>query len=229
MTTINYIHLRFNLHSDTEISIDTFRSEILNYVGNQFTDFHNHNKGNFLYRYPLIQFKRINNFYYLVGINNGADIILSILEKKDFVLLSDHFEIKDKPYLKLETKRLSVVNTLIPYKIYNWFALNSENYEKYNSIISLSEKVQLLENILKANILSFAKGIDWTIEKHIQLCIHSIDKVYFNKFKGIDVINFDAIFYTNVILPDLIGLGKSSSKGFGIIKKIPHHQMSKKN
>lgn len=164
-----------------------------------------------------------------MGINNGADIILSILEKKDFVLLSDHFEIKDKPYLKLETKRLSVVNTLIPYKIYNWFALNSENYEKYNSIISLSEKVQLLENILKANILSFAKGIDWTIEKHIQLCIHSIDKVYFNKFKGIDVINFDAIFYTNVILPDLIGLGKSSSKGFGIIKKIPHHQMSKKN
>lgn len=62
MTTINYIHLRFNLHSDTEISIDTFRSEILNYVGNQFTDFHNHNKGNFLYRYPLIQFKRINNW-----------------------------------------------------------------------------------------------------------------------------------------------------------------------
>ncbi|MBK6329268.1 MAG: hypothetical protein IPF62_01645 [Bacteroidetes bacterium] len=60
------------------------------------------------------------------------------------------------------------------YSIYNWLALNGDNYLKYKALNTLTARIVMLENILKSNILSFAKGIEWQVDKPIQLSIQNI-------------------------------------------------------
>ena len=81
----------------------------------------------------------------------------------------------------------------------------------------IAEKITLLEKILTANILSFAKGIGVHIENNIECKITSISEPYFPTYKQTKLTAFDVEFKTNVFLPNYIGLGKSSSVGFGIL------------
>jgi hypothetical protein len=70
---------------------------------------------------------------------------------------------------------------------------------------------------LKANIISFAKGVKWDIDKQISL---RIDKIVSEKqvpYKKTRLSGFDIEFRTNVFLPDFVGLGKGVSLGFGTV------------
>ena len=75
----------------------------------------------------------------------------------------------------------------------------------------------MLEQILKGNILSFAKGVGWNIENPIKLDILEVLDEKTTLFKKIKVIQFDIIFSCNVDLPNYIGLGKASSLGMGMV------------
>jgi hypothetical protein len=74
--------------------------------------------------------------------------------------------------------------------------------------------------ILIGNIISFAKGVKWDIEKNISLKIQSIEKEGLLKFKKNQLLGISLKFEANVFLPNYIGLGKGVSHGFGIIKQI---------
>jgi hypothetical protein len=108
----------------------------------------------------------------------------------------------------------------LKYIIKNWIALNQENFKKYKRIESMKDRISFLESILTANIISFAKGIEWTIEKPIELNIIDILKTNEQALKGVKVMGFDIKFATNVFLPNFIGLGKSVSLGYGVIKQL---------
>ncbi len=81
----------------------------------------------------------------------------------------------------------------------------------------VAEKIVFLEKILTANILSFAKGIDITINKNIECKIINIQEPYLITYKNTKLMAFNLEFKTNVYLPNFIGLGKSSSVGNGIV------------
>jgi hypothetical protein len=81
-------------------------------------------------------------------------------------------------------------------------------------------RLALLESILKGNILSFAKGIGWDIDREISLRIDTIEKVRPVTFKEQKVLAFDVTFRTNVFLPDYLGLGKGVSLGFGTVRQM---------
>jgi hypothetical protein len=76
----------------------------------------------------------------------------------------------------------------------------------------------MLEKILIGNILSFFKYSNYNVEKNIKVNIHFHEKETF--FKSIIILAFSGSFITNALIPDLVGLGKSVSRGFGTIKKI---------
>ncbi|MCF6183080.1 MAG: CRISPR-associated endonuclease Cas6 [Bacteroidales bacterium] len=78
-----------------------------------------------------------------------------------------------------------------------------------------------MQDILKANILYFAKGIDWEISKPLELDILSIEHTKAVRLKDQKVIGFDINFRSNVFLPNYIGLGKSVSLGYGVLREIP--------
>jgi len=103
------------------------------------------------------------------------------------------------------------------YTIKNWIALNQENFPKYQQIESLSERVNFLEKTLIANIISFAKGIEWIIDKPIELKINNINATKAVTLKGKKLVGFNIDFTSNVFLPNYIGLGKSVSLGYGLV------------
>lgn len=98
-------------------------------------------------------------------------------------------------------------------------ALNGENYKKYQAIDGLAGRIEFLEKLLVGNILSFAKGIDWRIEKPVKVEIQELKGQKMIRYKGVPLIAFDVNFKTNVFLPNFLGLGKSASHGYGVIHK----------
>ena len=100
-----------------------------------------------------------------------------------------------------------------------WLGLSQKNYKLYmDKDISTSkkEKAKFLKRVLTGNILSFAKGINWWIEKKIIVVPSLSNRVV--KFKGAEMVGSTGYFFSNVYLPEYIGLGKSTSRGFGTIK-----------
>jgi hypothetical protein len=75
-----------------------------------------------------------------------------------------------------------------------------------------------LKRILIGNILTFAKGVDWWIEDEIIVVpqLKAIDI----QFKNQKMLGFVGEFYSNVCLPDYIGLGKSTARGFGMVAEV---------
>lgn len=121
--------------------------------------------------------------------------------------------------LNVNSFNLNVWDKFFSYRIFNWMALNQENHKKFRSTDSLVERIQILENILTANILSFAKGVEWILEedKKIKLKITNIIAEKVTRFKNISHVTFDVEFKTNVFIPQHIGLGKAVSHGYGVV------------
>ena len=222
MKKIKLLNIIFeNQLSFTEISKfrGAINSKLLNIEASYL--FHNHIKDGFRYKYPLIQYKVYNKQASIVCIAEGTEQIHDYFNSKNYTLfIGDRKEIFKINSLKINDFTMQIWDKWFNYSIINWLALNSENHKKYESFVSEIEKEEFLENILKANILSFAKGIEWTVEKNINLKISSIKRIKKIKFKDQLKLAFDIEFKTNIFLPNYIGLGKGVSIGFGTIKEI---------
>lgn len=115
---------------------------------------------------------------------------------------------------------VQVWNSLFRYRIRRWLPLNAENYRKYREIEECTERISFLENILIANLLSFAKGIGIHIETEIQCKLSSLSEPYPVINKHVKLMAFDVEFKTNMSLPDYVGIGKNASIGYGIVTHI---------
>jgi hypothetical protein len=206
-----------------EISLATRDAHKLRgYFGDLFRDYspllHNHlETGENRYAYPLVQYKVIDNIPYLVGVNEGGELLINLFLKINELRINDvvypvfHKNIDNIKY------DINVTEELFQYKFKTlWMALNQENFRLYNTANG-SEKKEMLDNILKGNILSFFTGMGYHIEKRIILTATLMEKE--TKFKDKNMIAFSGSFVTNVRLPDFIGLGKAVSRGFGVIIK----------
>ncbi|MEE9430982.1 MAG: CRISPR-associated endonuclease Cas6, partial [Melioribacteraceae bacterium] len=98
-----------------------------------------------------------------------------------------------------------------------WMALNQNNFNKYINLVSSKEKETFLIKILIGNILSFFKNMNYTAEERIYVKLKYFEKE--TLFKNRQMIAFTGSFTTNALLPDLVGLGKAVSRGFGTIRK----------
>lgn len=214
-----------NIVFDTEIKsyeIPAFRGAIVEKAGKENTLFHNHLAGKgFLYKYPLIQYKQINKKPAIFCIEYGIDEIHKYFEKKDWnIKISGRW--LDMKILRLHMNRftMQVWDKMFSYSVKNWIALNQTNYKKFLQMQELTERITFLENILKANILSFAKGIEWTVEKQIKIKINDMRETRPAVVKGEKLLGFNLDFSSNVFLPEYIGLGKSVSLGYGIVRPL---------
>ena len=184
--------------------------------------FHNHtDQGLPIYRYPLIQYRFLNNRPLIIAFNEGIEIIKQFYNKFETLKIGSYeYPIMEKQLI-FEEKELEIVDDCIQYKFLTpWFALNQENYKLYQTLKTQKDKDKHLEKILISNIISTCKGLGYFADKHIEL------QLFLQKFdaeiriKDIQVIAFKGLFKTNILLPDYIGLGKSVSKGYGVILKI---------
>ena len=201
--------------------ISAFRGAVIEKVGREHQLFHNHNGDNFIYQYPLIQYKKIGGRPGIFCLDDGVDEIHKLFEHRSWTIDLQGEKVNLKvDRLDMKTTHINVWEKSFDYSLWNWQALNEENWPKYLQLDSMVEKVGMLEKILTANILSFAKGIDWHIEKPVKVVIKDVKLERDSRMKDIKVRTFVVDFRSNVFLPDFVGLGKGVSKGFGVVKKI---------
>lgn len=220
MKRIRYLTIRF----DTDLydyELPAFRGAVVALVGAQHTLFHNHlGTDQFLYRYPVIQYKRIGNNPAIICLDDGVDEIHHVFSNASWEVV-----IGDRPVeLRIKDMRLNQFTMQawaheFPFHIRNWLALNQKNYDAYQELTGLVERITFLEHILTGNILSMAKGLDWRIDREVVVRINDLSPLRWVKFKDQKLAAFDADFSTNVFLPDFMGLGKGVSLGFGVVTR----------
>jgi hypothetical protein len=220
MNTINTIIIKF-----PEINLLTRDAHKLRgYFGNVFKEhsplLHNHfTDGSYRYAYPLVQFKVIDAVPYLVGFNEGADLLLKLFLKiKEIDIEGEKYPVLSKNMQQINTN-LEMNGELHEYQFKTlWMALNQQNFEKYKGLTA-EEKQDFLNKQLRNNILSFYKGIGYWTDTQIMVKATLTQKQ--TLFKNKKMIAFTGGFISNAILPNYTGLGKAVSRGFGtVVKKV---------
>lgn len=201
------------INTDKALSATQLRS-YLGYKFAQETEFHHHDDKP--YRYPLIQYKRVKDKLFVLGIDQFADVVQEKLAGLENICLKN---IKLPVYNIIFThKTHTITKDITEYNFTTpWIALNTDNYIKYN-MLDKRFHINMLEKILTGNLLSMLKGLDCMIDYELYVKI--------NQFRQIPIIahkhsfsGFYASFVTNLSLPKYIGIGKSVSKGFGMLER----------
>ena len=208
--------------------VTLFRGAIINVLGQQ-ADllFHNHKGDGFNYAYPLIQYKRIHKKAAIVCINEGADLIGQLLAKGSLTLtLGDR--LIELTVEKVVPQRITtqVWDSTFRYHLRRWLPLNSDNYKLYRSLETEIERIELLERLLTANLISFLKGTGIWIEQQISCKILNQSAPYLIRNKDVSLMAFDIDFKTNLSLPNSIGIGKNASIGYGIIQQFSQNNQN---
>jgi hypothetical protein len=202
--------------------IPSFRGAVIEKVGRESLLFHNHQGDGFRYSYPLIQYKQFGGHAAIVCLGEGVIEIHALFNQEDWSLQTHSRALSmQMRTMRMEDALLLVSeNELFEYEIWNWLALNQESFLPYQSLETEAEKKDFLRKKLVGNILSFAKGVDWHIDKPIEMEILQFEDGNRMGVKGIKAVGFKLRFRTNVALPNGIGLGKNVSLGFGTITRF---------
>lgn len=197
-----------------------FRGAVINLFDENIL-FHNHITNKLRYSYPLIQYKRINGYASILGINEGADALKTISIADNFTCSLGEQNCYLKPQsITSEVFSIDFVDTPVNYQLYGWLPLNQENYQVFQKLSLLSERINMLEKILIGNILSFAKGVGVHLGSTVTCKLMDIEAQHLVPYKGVELMSFNVSFQSNLLLPKYIGLGKGTSINHGIILHI---------
>lgn len=201
--------------------ISLFRGAVIDSLENKALLFHNHDGDGLRYSYPLIQYKRIGGKAAIVCVGDGTESIGEFFSSGNFDVSIGERKVNLKvDSIDARKMLVQVWDTLFVYRIRKWLPLNKENYERFVGMDGLAEKYALLEQLMTGNILSFAKGIGIHFDDQVKCKITEVSTSMPIFYKGVRFMGFDAMFKTNVSLPDYVGLGKGVSLGMGMVKRF---------
>lgn len=222
MPKIRYLKIRFD-QPIFPYDIPRFRAAVIEKTQRASDRFHNH-KGDeeYLYRYPLIQYKVTEKKASIVCLEEATDDIHHLLQQRDLDLrVGDRSASYTIEHIDLHYHEVQTWEREFQYSLLNWQALNQKFYLRYQELEDDGPaQIELLESILRGHILAFATGINWQVEARITAKITQVKEIKPLTFKGRDILAFTLQFKTNVSLPNYIGLGKGSSVGFGVVRGL---------
>lgn len=206
----------------TDVPIDTTASKLRGFIGNQYSEFsllHNHIRDDkFMFTYPLVQYKVMGGDAYIIGIDEGANLLKKIAPELSVLDLNKKYKITEKLIHEKEFD-IKPSSDEKHYKfITPWLGLNQNNYQKYISTKSWKDKKQILNKVLVGNLLSMSKGLGIIVNKRLYAKTHFEEKIV--EYKGVKMNAFTGEFKIHYDIPDYFGLGKGVSQGFGCVKQI---------
>jgi len=197
------------------------------YVGNIFAEhdlIHNHDRqtGKSIYRYPLIQFKIIDNIPCIIALTEKAvQVFTEIFMTLDEIVIDGKIIPIFEKDLKVESVEFGFSSETFMYEfVLPWIGLNQKNFKTFITFKTEREKNELLKRILIGNILSMSKYLGVHLEKEQQIQTSLQLKQAKVILKGKQMMGFKGLFKTNFRIPDYLGLGKSVSRGFGTIRRL---------
>lgn len=192
------------------------------YFANKYNDYielHNHKDDNFVYKYPIVQYKVINDRPILLGLKKeGIDIVKKVFFDNDRLIIdTKEYDIYEKN-INVYQEKYGLTQEIHKYKfITPWIGLNQRNSKEYKKA-NIIDKETILNKVIVGNLLSCSKYLGYTVEDQIK--VKSNLKELAVNFKGVKMSGFKGCFYTNFIIPDYLGLGKSVARGFGTVKRL---------
>ena len=166
--------------------------------------------------YPRVQVKILNEQIYIIGVHEGVEPVLSLIEKFDiFDFGNITFEIQNTD-IEQGDQQFIPTDRLIRYKfITPWVALNQMTGGKYRFLTN-QEKPSFLNRLLGQNIVFMAKevGVNLNNKVFTKVKVSSLfpKPVDDNKWGA-----FMGEFQTNFVLPNYIGVGNGITRGYGTI------------
>jgi hypothetical protein len=186
---------------------------------NEYTELHQHNADKFIYRYPVVQYKMIDNVPTVIGINEGAEVLKQIFDEYQEIRLGENtYQIVERG-ISLKNEEFGISDKIRTYEFVTpWLALNQENYRKFYTLKGKTERDEFIRKILIGNIISMSKSLDYDVPGQIKCDAN----VHFRKdrLKDVSVMTFTGKFHANFLIPDLLGIGKSVSRGFGAVQQL---------
>ena len=166
--------------------------------------------------YPRVQVKILNEQIYIVGINEGVDPVLSMVEKFEFLDFGNiTFQVLDVD-VDEHKDLFQPISRMIRYRfITPWVALNQTTGIRYRYLNSM-EKMNYLSRLLSQNIVFLAREMGMELEEKIftklsltSLFPKTVDETFWGAFNG--------EFRANFLLPNYLGVGNGITRGYGAI------------
>ena len=187
----------------------------------QFALLHHHLENDrLLYQYPLVQYKVIDGEPMIFGIDKGAELLENIVsDLGDIAIHGDPDSMRRSEIsIRIDQENFGDSDDLESYSFVSpWMALNQKNHVRFEAADE-TEKARLLKSILKGNILSLSKTIGYRVENRIYATF-DLRRTRAN-FKNRPMTVFYGTVQVNFHIPDLLGLGKSVSRGFGTLARL---------
>ncbi len=193
------------------------------FFGRQFEDevlMHNHGPNDELvYQYPRVQFKVLDRFAYLIGVNQGADLLQRLWLEIDQAKIGSEELLVLESHMETESTMIEATGESVRYRFVTpWLALNQKNFQEYTQSKSQSFRREKLDRTLVGNCLGMCKSLGIRLSDRITADSSSLHSMK-TTLKSQSMIGFVGTFTINLNLPDRLGLGKSVSRGFGTIEK----------
>lgn len=179
---------------------------------------HNHGEeGSEIYRYPLVQYKIIGKTPTIIALEEGIREVHPLVMERQELLLGERRYPCGQVNIDLRTEVIGDAQGMQRYRFCSpWFGLNQANYHSYERA-NADARQELLSRIIVGNLLSLAKGMNVQVEGRLE--VHPYLEERLVRFKDEVVLGFVGTFTTNYLIPDLIGIGKSVSRGFGCVRQ----------
>lgn len=195
-------------------------AELRGFFATRFKEYpllHQHYEDKFSYEYPLVQYKIIDGVPMLIGINEGVDTLKKIYNEFEEINLRGEiykviktFSIKDQEFGMTEDKHSYVF--LNP-----WFSLVQSSYNRYKRLRQEDKNV-FLRKRLGSDIVRMSDELGYDVPEWIKGDVYVREMKSW--FKGRLMTMFLGGFRADFLIPDYLGIGKSTSRGFGTIKLL---------
>ena len=196
-------------------------SKLRGYIGTRFREYpilHHHiREGGYLYTYPRVQYRIIEGTPMILGIEEGAEVLKMISDEITELQLGKNRYKVDGIQMNLVNAAFGPSRESLQYRFLTpWLALNPSNYERYRGMNDWKDKKEFLNAILRGNILSMCKGLEYVVTRRLYAHSRLDDGIV--EYKAVPNIGFTGEFRVNFRIPDFFGLGKGVSQGFGAVK-----------
>ncbi|MBU1821084.1 MAG: hypothetical protein KKG00_06190 [Bacteroidetes bacterium] len=182
---------------------------------------HNHTpEGGELYRYPLVQYRCHEGRAAVFGIGEGCGLLHKLTQSS---LLPAEFRAEMTTQNKETDVRLA--EQTMAYCINHFLPLNSENYQQWKQEPGLIDRTRLVERVLTGHLLDFCTAVGYQVpDRGLRVTLKKMDTRKSvplpTNGQNMKFLCFDLTFEANLYLPDLLGLGKGKSKGYGVVHRI---------
>ena len=168
------------------------------------------------YLYPRVQVKILNEQIYIVGIKEGINPVVSLIDNFNSFNFGNITINIEKYDIEKNKDQFNTTEKLLRYKfITPWIALNKSTGDKYRFLTD-QEKPFLLNQLLGKNLLFIAKELGFDIKNKIFTKV-SINNLIPEKIDENGWGAFTGEFKTNFLIPSYIGLGNGITRGFGTL------------